>query len=279
MEYKVSDLLKILVRKWYVILLAMCLVGGMAVWASRESYQKALEDYQRYTEEMTPIAVDTGVLEAECQYGIGSVGSSFLQAYTDQILGDELGEPAKPLTSVALLAAEPQLMGLLSSEQVIQQVQNYADSLEYQEPILVDQEGNARSTAKPLAVKDHIAVEYTGRLTFCVTISGLEETAAQELLDVYCQSLTEAASGAILDIIVEETSREFVLSQEQPTSAAILAQTIMREPVAAPNMIRTAGTAAAVAFVFACFGILLVTFIKEGKAQNAVKEGKHGHES
>lgn len=49
MEYSVYDLIRILLKKWYVILLVMALLGGAAGVFSQRSYQAALADYEDYT--------------------------------------------------------------------------------------------------------------------------------------------------------------------------------------------------------------------------------------
>ena len=52
MEYSVKDLVKILLKKWYIILLSVCVVGVAAFFLSQASYAQAVKDYDSYTSAM-----------------------------------------------------------------------------------------------------------------------------------------------------------------------------------------------------------------------------------
>ena len=47
------------------------------------------------------------------------------------------------------------------------------------------------------------------------------------------------------------------------TQDALLSQTVMQKPERAPMFLRAAGKGAAFGFLFACFGVLLYTFIRD----------------
>ena len=64
MEYSVYDLIRILLKKWYVILLVMALLGGAAGVLSQKSYQTALAEYEDYTARELPVNTETGDLTA-----------------------------------------------------------------------------------------------------------------------------------------------------------------------------------------------------------------------
>ena len=64
MEYSVFDLIRILLKKWYVILLVMVLLGGAAGVLSQKSYQTALAEYEDYTARELPVNTETGDLTA-----------------------------------------------------------------------------------------------------------------------------------------------------------------------------------------------------------------------
>ena len=67
MEYSVFDLVRALLKKWYVIVLVMALVSGASVFTSRASYEKALADYEAYTTETIPTG-ETGTLTVSVGY-------------------------------------------------------------------------------------------------------------------------------------------------------------------------------------------------------------------
>lgn len=47
------------------------------------------------------------------------------------------------------------------------------------------------------------------------------------------------------------------------TQDAVLSQTVMQKPEAAPHFLKAACKGAAFGFLFGCFGVLLYTFIKD----------------
>ena len=49
MEYRVTDLIRVLVKKWYVILIIMALIGGASLFTANWSYKKAVEQYNTLT--------------------------------------------------------------------------------------------------------------------------------------------------------------------------------------------------------------------------------------
>ena len=69
MEYSVYDLIRILLKKWYVILLVMALLGGAAGVFSQRSYQAALADYEDYTSRAAPVNTEVGSYTAVYQCG------------------------------------------------------------------------------------------------------------------------------------------------------------------------------------------------------------------
>ena len=50
MEYSVGQLIVKLLKRWYIIVLAMCLFAVFGIFASQQSYEKAVADYEKYTE-------------------------------------------------------------------------------------------------------------------------------------------------------------------------------------------------------------------------------------
>lgn len=56
MEYSIFDLIRILLKKWHVILLGSCLTGGASLILSQWSYQCAIAQYAELTSATSPVS-------------------------------------------------------------------------------------------------------------------------------------------------------------------------------------------------------------------------------
>ena len=68
MEYTVFELIRILLKRWYVILMTMCFIGGVSIFTAQRSYTQAVQNYEASISETISAGVDTGTLSATYLY-------------------------------------------------------------------------------------------------------------------------------------------------------------------------------------------------------------------
>lgn len=279
MEYSVYDLVRILLKKWYIILITMAAIGGLAWVSAQKSYEKVLADYEQYTSETITTGVETGTTVAAFRYTYRvndlskytseyETKAAFLQNFADNFHAEAYGQEDKnsvyALAEQAFAKVSEDFSRLLTDSLVMAGVQNTVGTMQYQEPPTIDAGGVVYPSAGPLVSANHMAVELLDATTFRVTVSGLEEAVAQEMIRAYTENLLSVGSqDYALDVAVTPLSTNYFPNPILHTSTAQLAQTVMQKPEQAPIMVKTVGTAAAYAFVLACFLILLFTFIKD----------------
>lgn len=276
MEYSVFDLVRVLLRKWYVIIVVMALISGAAVFAARASYQKALADYESYTSETVPVG-ETGTLTATLAY---TCTLKDFSQYTEEArekmafistFCESMGQPSTKLTvedyaGEAYAAYTAALIQLPLDSRITTAVQEKITELGYMEPPVLDAQGNLIDPDTTLTVATHLSITPVTRGQVILSVTGIEETPAKEILELYTQALTEVAGTAYqMELLVEEPSVSFVLDPVQYTESAQFAQEVMQKPEQAPILVKTVGTAAMYAFVFTCMGILVVTFVKDSQ--------------
>ena len=97
-------------------------------------------------------------------------------------------------------------------------------------------------------------------------------------MESYLENLqTVSRTSYCAEITDMEVESSFTPDPVQYTESAQFAQTVMKKPEQRPILVKTVGTAAAYSFVFACFGVLLYTFIKDSRRQAAAEAGTDGH--
>lgn len=276
MEYSVFDLVRALLRKWYVIVLIMALISGASVFTAKASYQKALADYESYTSETVPLG-ETGTLTATLTY---TCTLKDFSQYTEEVRNkmafisafcESMGQTSSQMNieeyageAYAVYAAAMTQLPLDS--RIATAVQQEISELGYVEPPVLDEQGNLTDLDTTLAVADHLTITPVTKGQVILSVTGIEEVPAREILRVYTQSLTEVAETAYqMELLLEEPSVSFAPDPIQYTESAQFAQEVMQKPEQAPILIKTVGTAAIYAFVFACMGILIATFVKDSR--------------
>ena len=269
MEYTVSDLLKIFLRRWYVILLSMALLAAVAVYTSQASFQQVSEDYETYTTETKPVTVQVGTLTAAVPYRCDIADynalfhqsdalAAFYEKYTKQLPEDVFDTDKKLDPSSYALNAYSQIStsfsALIADSAVSAEVNAmYAGQEEPLQP------------GKPLTAFDHFAVSIPSADTLQIVISDLTEETAEAALRTYLTALADAADKYNLTVALDEPDMTYTAAPLEYTERALFAQMTMKAPEAPPSIVRTIGMAMIFGFVFSCFGILLVTFIKDSK--------------
>ena len=279
MEYSVYDLIRILLKKWYIILLTMALVSGLSTVTARKSYEKAVADYEQYTSETISAGVETGSLIALYQYSYEvndlsrytapyETKAAFLEKFADSFQSAAYGQDEKisvyDLGEQAFSKVSEDFSRLLTDSLVMDRTQDAMTPFQYQEPPTIDANGTILPSAGPLNIYNHLTVDILDAATLRIIVSGLEESVSTQIVAAYLENLqTVGPRDYALDITTEESSVTFYPDAVQFTAAAQFAQTVMQKPAQAPIFVKTVGTAAAYAFVLVCFLILLVTFIKD----------------
>lgn len=285
MEYSVYDLIRILLKKWYVILITMAVIGGISIFLSQRSFTAVQESYEEYTTQTIPAETNTGTHTAVYQFSfqmnsyeryrtLVEQEHRFLWDYTHAVTGtDDLPLPEDALYSMAEEAygyASADFQGLLSNTSaLIAEVQAFAEEEGYLEPPVLLADGTMDASQQiPLDVSKHLAVSVGtgGVLTF--TVTGLTEEMGDSLLENYVSQIEIMGENQYeMAITAIKQSNKFTQNHSSYTDDALLSQTVMKEPDSAPSTLKAAASGAAFGFLFACFGVLLVAFMKDSRAQ------------
>lgn len=282
MEYSVYDLIRILLKKWYIILLAMCILGGLSAFTAPRSYDQAVRTYEKSISQTVSTGVDTGTLTASYLYSyeVGDL-TKYLEAARQrtafyerfvQALGDTLEGDKKPLLNLSSLvdeaytAAVQEAEALVSDTHVLENVQTAMDTYHYVEPPILDENDEIVVSSEPLNVSDHLTIESLSQNVIRLTVSGLEEGQARQILEAYLDNVKSVGlSDYSLQLSLKEQENTFVLDPLRLSKSAQFAQAVMARPEKAPVLVKTVGTAVAYAFVLSCFVILAVTFVKDSR--------------
>lgn len=282
MEYSVFDLIRILLKKWYIILLAMCVLGGLSVFTARASYAQTVENYEASIAETVSAGVDTGTLTATYLYDYEAEDltkyledarrrAAFYERFA-QALGGVSEEDEGSLLDVSSLAAAAysaaaqKAAALLTDAHVLENVQTAMDAYHYVEPPTLNENEEVVVSDELLNISRHLAIESLPENIIRLTVSGLEEGPARQLLEAYLDNVKSVGlSDYSIRISLKEQKNAYVPDPLRLSESAQFAQVVMAKPEKAPILIKTVGTAAAYAFVLACFVILVVTFVKDSR--------------
>ena len=275
MEYSVSDLVRILLKKWYVILLVMALLGGAAGVLSQRSYQAVLAEYEDYTTRTAPVNMETGNLVAsyQCSFTVQDMSryrdraaskNRFIEAYLAQDDASRSDAHRYQEAEEAYAAANADFLQLFTQESVLAEVQAFAAGQNYYEPAVVQADGTVSEADEPLQIAEHFQLELDSAGLLTVSVTGLSEDTASALLAAYWQAV-EAGGMSLyaMQISAEPLTCVYVPQKLSLSEDAILSQTVMQKPERAPMFLRAVGKGAAFGFLFGCFGVLLYTFIRD----------------
>lgn len=274
MEYSVYDLIKILLRKWYIILISMCLLGGASVIISQKSYEQNVENYEAYTAPPEEVIAPTGDTIAQYRYTYKltdisrylaefQTKDSFFQMYAESVESNAFDETTKPTlyteAAQAFNQTSADFTALLTDSLTMQAAQAALDNT---------------STAVTLA--NCLTVAQVNASTLKLTVTELDESTANIVLDKYIDALVRVGAEAnSMEISMEQTYYSYYTAKTQDTSLSDLSQTVMQEPTPPSGRLQIIGTAASFAFLLSCFGILLYTFIQDTKADCRRKTDAH----
>lgn len=289
MEYSVYDLIRILLRKWYIILLAMCVLGGLSVFTAQRSYDQAVRTYEESISKTVGTGVDTGTLTASYLYDYEVTDltkyledarrrAAFYERFT-QALGVDSEEDVASLLDISSLAgtaysaATQEAAALFSDAHVLANVQTAMDTFHYVEPPILDENENIVVSSDSLSVSKHLTIENLPQNVIRLTVSGLEEGPARQILEAYLDNVKSVGlSDYSLQLSMTEQENAYVLDPLCLSQSAQFAQVVMAGPEKAPVLVKTVGTAVAYAFVFSCFFVLLYTFIKDSHPSRKVEQ-------
>lgn len=257
MEYSVSDLIRILLKKWYVILLTMLAVSCMALFLSQRSYRTAVAQYEALTTEKAPVLVQLGTLEqsAVLTFTVSDLTSQSIFDYTEE----EQQAFLTMLENTQLAALEE----ICQSAELFAAMQTCLLPLNLQEPPFIDADKKVTPSSGPLVLENHMtSAVRSSQVT--LSVSGLEEDACAAVAEAYWACLAEQLTSVLITTTADASRAAFTPDPERFTNDALLMQEVMAEPAPTPpRPVKVAGTAAAYSFVFACFGVLLYTFIRD----------------
>ncbi len=269
MEYSVFDLLKILIRKWYIIVAVVLVITLLAVLLSYHSYNNALATYNEAVSETVKYPTEIGKMTVTYHYDYeadDSVGAAFdaLKALHPEM---ELPTDEEKFTAALFEEKKLPIYSSLTSNMgaVIAVIQGEIDELEWQEPPIVDKNGDIVPYEGTLIVSSHVSFAPLVGDTFQIIIFDLDKDTANKLLEVCQEQFAEFHSDDLIAIELTQTASEFERNPEQPTLNAALSETVMTKPEGRPGIIRTACIAAVLSFALACVCILVVTFVLESK--------------
>lgn len=282
-EYSVYDLIRILLRKWYVILITMCIVAGGAVFFSQRSFASVQQDYTEYTSQTIPAEANVGNQTAiyQCDFSMDDLSiyqarieeeQSFIHSYLTQAgQTQDTVIPQDAIYAQAVKAygyARADFFAVLTAQTVLDAVQTHAASQGYQEPPTLLADGTLDvSNAGPLTVSNHLTITTDDNGVVTLNVTGLQEKIGQDLIEAYFQEIEKQAEAQYgMDLSYRELSTVYTPNRSELTDDALLSQTVMQKPQQAPGLLNAACKGAAFAFLFACFGILLVTFLRDTKA-------------
>ena len=288
MEYSVFDLVRILIRKWYVIVAAAVLIGGVSVFTARSSYQQALQNYELYTTETVPME-DTGTLSATIHYSYALTDYSeyveeardkmnFINAFYQALGVEEMAFSIEDYAIDAYTNYASVLENLPMDSRITAAVQHEITALGYMEPAALNEQGEWTEPNTVLSVGNHLTITPVTNGQINLTVTGVEEIHARDILESYIKNLSEFAQDTYqIEIHERDTTTIFTPDPVQYTESAQFAQTVMQRPEQAPIYSKTIGTAVMYSFVAACFGILVYTFAKDSRKQATANTETNNH--
>lgn len=279
MDYSVYDLIRILLRKWYIILLAMCAIGGLSVFTARTSYDLAIQNYEKAVSKTVSDGVDTGTLSASYLYDYELTDltkylkeaerrMAFYQRFTEELgvhFEDEILSVSS-LVGTAYSSVAQEAASLLSDTRVMAETQLDMDAFHYVEPPILDENEKIIVSSDPLSISRHLTIESLPQNVIRLTVSGLEEGPARQILEAYLDNMKSVGlSDYSLQLSMTEQTNTYVPDPLRLSQSAEFAKVVMEKPEMTSIQVKVIGTAAAFAFVLSCFVILAVTFVKDSR--------------
>lgn len=289
MEYSVYDLLRILLKRWYIILLAMLAAGAAAYFLSSASREYVQESYDQLTQAPRPRrpGLGTGTPRTSASTPCwttppiwmppgtrtGSWTSSPRPTWESRKgrrqtcrKTERAGRPGlvsvESMAATAYAQAQEDFSHLLTSAEVLRAVQTAIDDFGYLEPSVTA----GAYTTDALTVSGHLEVDVSPSGLLTMTVKGLSRDVSAQIITSYLDCLAELGQSLYsMEIRSQEVLNQFSADTEPTPESVILAQTTMKEPDEPMSLVRTVVTAALYSFVFACFAVLLFTFLRDSR--------------
>ena len=275
MEYSVHDLLRILWRKWYIIVIALVVVPLIAILISRLSYKSAVKNYEKLTQECLVTTTDVGTTVMPYQYGY-EVKQGFAQAYQTyaQTSSDQPLLTEQEYAELLFDQMRSKIIASLDSDYVLYELEYKLQFAGFQEPDTLDDDNNVVPDGRGFMLKKHFSVNVGEGDSFEVKITGVEQEDAKIILVVYNQILLAQNADEIIEFVLYPQPETFELTRVVATDNAVLANQVMASvPDAPPSILKTGVISAAFGAAFACFFVLLVAFVG-GKKEESKKSDR-----
>lgn len=275
MEYSVKDLVKILLKKWYFILLIVAVTVTASYFLAQRSYQQAVADYQNYTTAVQSTEAKTGTLTVAYSIRAKTESENFIQVYTNFLVHHNFSDSEATLTmddiaDLAIQSLEPHLEATLTDKDILETAEIPVNNVSFTNQTKVTTPG----TGTPPATKP-FEICYLGNGRFHITLTGVTESDGQQTLQTYIKELTQTLSTPALEYQIDKISYVFNADKPVLTDSAKLAQLVMNKPsqtaAQASAVLKRMCIAAVFSFALACIIILVVTFIRDA-AETEKKE-------
>lgn len=267
MEYSVYDLIKILLKRWYIILGVAIAVAVSAAFVSVRSYNETLENYQVYAQQLElPEGFGTTDAEFMLQYEIVDKEQFadkevFVQGFL--AASEESEEKAMALAEIAYRSYEPgneKIMAKLAEALAESSVWDSADAI-------------VKEYLEDTSASSVMSVSLTEAGSLVVHVNKLWEGIANTLMTTFINSYRAVcAEKCGLAVTVETISYQYVASEPTYTSEAELAQLVMVEEPSAHGILKTVGMAGILSFALTCIAVLVVVFVKENKPKKEASD-------
>ena len=281
MEYSVKDLVKILLKKWYFILLVMAVTVTASYFLAQRSFQQAAADYQSHTTAVQSAQAKTGTLTVAYSIRPKTESDNFIQAYTNFLVHHNFSDSEATLTmddiaALAIQSLEPHMETTLTHKDILEAAEIPVNNVSFTNQTKI----TAPGTGTPPAPKP-FEICYLGNGKFHVTLTGITETDGQQTLQTYIKELTQTLSTPALEYQIDKISYVFNADKPILTDSAKLAQLVMNKPsqsaVQASAVLKRMCIAAVFSFALACILILIITFVRD--AAETEKKQKNSQEN
>ncbi len=240
-DYEVKDLLKIVIRKWYVIVLAVAVFSLISVPMSRKSYQQAIEDYNRLLngEENIDEQEEQEILEQNASFCIMKVES---------INNAEISD-VEATNIVYQLLNNPSVLAVINS------------NVQWDDPVNVENANSHRALS--IITNSNAILINSNTLSeknFSDFILEIERIIKTDLDDVVGQQI-EIQLGNIVSQMIPEVEDELIFGKS-----------VIQEPSEMASYVKNMITAGVLGILVGVLAVLVCEYIKANRRPKAAGE-------
>lgn len=240
-DYEVKDLLKIVIRKWYVIVLAVAVFSLISVPMSRKSYQQAIEDYNRLLngEENIDEQEEQEILEQNASFCIMKVES---------INNAEISD-VEATNIVYQLLNNPSVLAVINS------------NVQWDDPVNVENANSHRALS--IITNSNAILINSNTLSeknFSDFILEIERIIKTDLDDVVGQQI-EIQLGNIVSQMIPEVEDELTFGKS-----------VIQEPSEMASYVKNMITAGVLGILVGVLAVLVCEYIKANRRPKAAGE-------